>query len=141
MCSKHALTSVLWGKNKSKTLRKSGKSSTCSVLKEKQQPPQETCLYPGPHAACLPDQLGRKEKEAHLLPMSEHQGTETAWVGVGVHIPKRKQTLDMPLLLDSGKNLIGWCSDNLLKLCLYSVRGNTLISVLIGSRLELTCLQ
>ena len=33
--------------------------------------------------ACLPDQLGREEKEARLSPVSEQRGTEPASVGVG----------------------------------------------------------
>lgn len=56
------------------------------------------------------DQLESNKKEAHLLPISEQQGTEPAWVRGPQFLKENKQTLDMPLLLDSGKNhrLVPW---------------------------------
>lgn len=48
------------------------------------------------------DQLESNKKEAHLLPISEQQGTEPAWVQGPQFLKEKKQTLDVPLLLDSG---------------------------------------
>lgn len=62
------------------------------------------------------DQLESNKKEAHLLPISEQQGTEPAWVQGPQFLKEKKQTLDVPLLLDSGKKLTGLCSENVLKL-------------------------
>jgi len=64
----------------------------------------------------IPDQLESNKKEAHLLPISEQQGTEPAWVRGPQFLKEKKQTLDMPLLLDSGKNFPGLCPENVLKL-------------------------
>lgn len=72
------------------------------------------------------DQLESNKKEAHLLPISEQQGTEPAWVQGPQFLKEKKQTLDVPLLLDSGKKLTGLCSENVLKLQYYSMGGNTL---------------
>lgn len=62
------------------------------------------------------DQLESNKKEAHLLPISEQQGTEPAWVRGPQFLKEKKQTLDVPLLLDSGKHLTGLFFENILKL-------------------------
>lgn len=61
------------------------------------------------------DQLESNKKEAHLLPISEQQGTGPAWVQGPQFLKEKKQTLDVPLLLDSGKNFTGLCPENVLK--------------------------
>lgn len=107
----HSFTERMRGKEQQPGETKSAVCVTC-------KPPQ-VCLSRSAHNDI---QTNLKViKEAHLLPISEQQGTEPAWVPGPQSLKEKKQTLDVPLLLDSGKNLIGLCSENFHKFLFFAL--------------------
>lgn len=125
VCSKHALTSVLWEENKYDSSRMRQISHFLSGGGQAAATPGN---LPVPGSTCsLPSGPTWKEGKGGPPFTNERAARHWACLGVGsTFLKEKKQTLDMPLLLDSGKNLIDWCFENFLKLYLCSMRGNIL---------------